>query len=271
MFYTAGVSRANKKEENQDSCSIMKFTVGEMSVLSLAAADGISRGESSRWYADAAIQSFQGRAAAFLSLHGATKENELKSLAQDFMAEILGKVNADVTENAEKLQKGRGGCTLSAALVIGENLVITANAGDSPIFVIGENGEITNLYTSGKTVDLMVRRGEMTLGSDEYNRQSNRLSIYIGANELPEQASYRYTLKTGDRLIIGTDGAFDCVKEEAMKSILTSTAVSERLCMSLLDHASKEGAYDNQTLIICGYADESIKPKKRSIFGKGKS
>lgn len=271
MIFTAGSSRANRKEENQDSYSIINYTVSGLPIIALTVADGISRGDSSRWYADAAIQSFHGRLASFLSMNFNAAEN-LETLLEDFLNGLLIKINDDVLRQAILLEKGSGGSTLSAAIIVGDNLVLTLNAGDSPIFVIRNGNKIKPLYTSGKMVDIKVRQGTMTYGSPDYNRQSNRLTYYIGAPALDETSCHKFILQDGDNLVLGSDGAFDNLNDTDIADILTSTAVSERMCNRLFDLSSNAGSYDNQTVIVCGYSEDEpvTEKKKKSFWGKEK-
>ncbi|HEY9500767.1 MAG TPA: SpoIIE family protein phosphatase, partial [Pyrinomonadaceae bacterium] len=63
----------------------------------------------------------------------------------------------------------------------------------------------------------------------------------------------RVDIKTGDQVLLCTDGLTEMVPDEKISSILNSTGSSESACQELITAALDGGGRDNITVVLARY------------------
>jgi protein phosphatase len=122
--------------------------------------------------------------------------------------------------------------------------------GDSRLYLLREGGfyQLTEDHT---VVGEMVRKGIITRDQARRHEERNVLSMSMGGR--PEiDASYwekPMILRSGDRLLVCTDGLHDLVSDSEMQAIIadspTHVAVPE-----LIEAAKRNGGHDNITAAL---------------------
>lgn len=148
------------------------------------------------------------------------------------------------TAKTNPAYKGMG-ATVSAIYVVGEKL-ITANVGDSPIYLI-RNGAIEPVYvphTMMAEYEALAPGGGKTL-AEKFRHMITRA---MGIAETVKPDAFEMLWKPGDILVASSDGMTDKIAPE---EILQQAGIHQpdALCRRLVDWANERGGDDNITVI----------------------
>ncbi len=146
---------------------------------------------------------------------------------------------------SNKDYKGMGS-TVSAILLAGKK-IISANVGDSPIYLI-RNDVIEELYTPHTYIAehaKLAPEGAKPLG-EQYSHMITRA---VGLKELVQPDICEIEGLQGDTIVICSDGLSDLLKPEEIKKV-TAKYKPEKAVRALVAHANKRGGRDNITVII---------------------
>lgn len=221
----------------------------------IAVADGVThlaQGEKAAWTAvDAYLRTIQER------LQGIYKEKkECFSLychadtVEKAMQEALQEANRAVCKIGEGLEAG--GTTLSAITLM-EDMAIVINTGDSPVYHYraGEGDLYLESHIMNKA-EADASRGKYEKETEDYYQNTHILLSYLGKREdLSEREislRYIYRIAPGDKLILGTDGAFGETKKEQICQMAREEN-GQGLIMRLFETA-RDTDDDDQTAIL---------------------
>ena len=234
-------------ETNEDAYLRVKMAyMNDKAMDLIAVADGVThlaQGEKAAWTAvDAYLRTIQER------LQGIYKEKkECFSLY----------CHADTVEKAmqEALQEEgleAGGTTLSAITLM-EDMAIVINTGDSPVYHYRAGGG--DLYLESHIMNKAeadASRGKYEKETEDYYQNTHILLSYLGKRaDLSEREislRYIYRIAPGDKLILGTDGAFGETKKEQICQMAREEN-GQRLIMRLFETA-RDTDDDDQTAIL---------------------
>jgi protein phosphatase len=74
----------------------------------------------------------------------------------------------------------------------------------------------------------------------------------------------KLTIERDDTLMLCTDGLYDMIDDETLKSQLTSGPNAEAVCQNLVELANKNGGKDNVTVIVSRFL--SPKPESPQVL-----
>jgi PPM family protein phosphatase len=138
------------------------------------------------------------------------------------------------------------GSTVSA-LYFTDSTMITANVGDSPVYLI-RNGTIklhSVLHTFMAEQEAIAGAGAKRL-SEKY---SHMLTRAMGTQESVKPDINEIPFLEGDILVISSDGLTDMVSDKEILALMTKTRF-EKTCKALVNLANKRGGHDNITVIV---------------------
>ena len=144
-----------------------------------------------------------------------------------------------------KNYKGMGS-TVSAIMLAGRK-IISANVGDSPIYLI-RNTVIEELYTPHTYMAehaKLAPKGAKPLG-EQYRHMITRA---VGLKKRVEPAVCEIEGLQGDIIVICSDGLSDLLKPEEIKKVATRYN-PEKATRALVAYANKRGGVDNITVIV---------------------
>jgi len=148
------------------------------------------------------------------------------------------------TAKTNPAYKGMG-ATVSAIYVVGPKL-ITANVGDSPIYLI-RNGAIEAMFvphTMMAEYEALAPGGGKTL-AEKFRHMITRA---MGIAETVKPDVFEMLWKPGDVLVVSSDGMTDkIVPEEILQA--AGLHKPEALCRRLVDWANERGGDDNITVV----------------------
>lgn len=247
-----GRSCVNGRQENQDAFSALTITPCCCSpIVSLCLADGISKGDNGRWFARTAVSLFQQKVADILSSEAMEEADDdvVFAALEEFMQDCIIRINREIMEQAEEKGIVRGGTTFSAA-IISNNRVMTANIGDSPIFML-ENRELKPIYLSDSCAEVLVRLGHIQRDTEDYYSRLNLLDMFIGRKELNMQHNFTAEISGNRRIVLASDGALGDLPQHILVDYLSRKKLDDSILIDLFLKASDEGCTDNQTAIVC--------------------
>lgn len=157
----------------------------------------------------------------------------------------------------------RRGRTIDATFGIGTTLIVVriskhnlqvAHVGDSSCF-IHRNGRLLKL-TLDHTVENEMRALHGRDAADHLSpRTRNALTRCVGQPKPPEADLLTQVLKTGDRILLCSDGVTRFIQEQEIAVVLGRAAGPAEALEELIKLASERGGYDNATGVLI-FVDE---------------
>ena len=165
------------------------------------------------------------------------------------LKEIIEKLNAQLYQMSSTRADLQGmGTTVTAALVKDGNLYI-GHVGDTRAYLISDGGW-KQLTQDHSWVMEQVKDGFMTLEQAENDSRKNRLMRALGITNVVRVDRIVEPLKTGDVLLLCSDGLVNHVKSEELMNYARNGAPPQQICQTLVDLANQRGGHDNITVII---------------------
>jgi serine/threonine protein phosphatase PrpC len=154
------------------------------------------------------------------------------------------------------LEPGREGmgATVVAVLVVG-NEAITAEVGDSRAYVVREG--VATLITKDQTyVQLLQDQGLLTPDMIAFSRARNVVLQAVGKADSITVAQRRLALRSGDVLVLCSDGLSAQVQEKEIAAALEESIVSG--VRALVALANDRGGKDNVTVLVARVIDGPV-------------
>ena len=236
-----GISDIGKcRKNNEDAYYI---SAGEDLTENLyLVADGMGGCNAGEVASSSAIEAFL--AYFWKEMKHATSEDILDMLTGAMSAanwEVYMKSNSD-RELAEM------GTTLVAAAVR-EDKAYIAHVGDSRAYLFRKR-EMHPLTTDHSYVMELVKNGNITREEAASHPKRNVITRAIGIKNTVETDTAICPVKTGDILLLCTDGLCGMLQDEEMAKILNKRTELEKKAELLVAEANKKGGFDNISLIL---------------------
>ena len=221
------------RNENQDyfycgNPSVDEGTAKRISSLSVIA-DGLgglsNGGEASK----IAVNSFLDHIA-----HQNFEKNNDSDYVINQMLKGFKIANSKVLDNS-KNNNIKSGTTLSASLLIDDNLYIT-HTGDTRVYIFEDKKLFKGYSVNQITVD------------DNPPGHPNSLTKYIGKSSVISPSTHTYKVKSGSLIILTSDGFHEEVAHERFINLVNKTRFNS-LAKSLVDEANKVSGIDNITVL----------------------
>jgi len=141
-------------------------------------------------------------------------------------------------------EAGKSGTTLSMALVQGKRAVI-ANVGDSRTYLL-RGGQLRQITKDHSLIQRLIDAGQAQDKERYTHPQRNLIYRSLGAKEEVEVDIFPLTLKSGDYLLLCTDGLWEMVRDPAtIVAILQGACPMDEACGKLVAAANEAGGEDN--------------------------
>ena len=178
-----------------------------------------------------------------------TWTRELCDAPQNVLVDAFFNANAQVISAAEKDRKLRGmGATMVAAIFYHDHF-ITANIGDSRLYLIS-SGEIRQVTFDHSYVQELVRRGFLTAEEARNHPKKNVITRCIGTEASFEPDVFYTRWNPKDLVILCSDGLCDVLTEKDMLTIVQQKNDLDTLCKALMEAAYRKGSTDNISLVL---------------------
>ena len=141
------------------------------------------------------------------------------------------------------------GSTVTVAMIAGDQAFI-ANVGDSRTYLF-RDGKLQRLTHDHSLVERLVEAGQIE--PEEVYDHPHRNLIYrsLGANKAEVEVDiFTERLKTGDVLLLCSDGLWEMVRDPQLESILGEVSDPAEATDILIERANENGGEDNITAVL---------------------
>ena len=170
------------------------------------------------------------------------------------LREAFSDANAAVWRESQSNRDLRGmGTTLTAVALVGgpegRDVLALANVGDSRAYVFS-GGEITQVTDDHSLAEERMRHGEMSEEEAAVHPQRHILTRALGVSAEVEADMWELEVRTGDRVLLCSDGLTNEVGTEEIAGILGEVDDPEEAAQRLVDVANEHGGADNITVVV---------------------
>ena len=173
--------------------------------------------------------------------------------------------NRIIYERANEFEHFKGMGTTVAVLILMPEMVISANVGDSRVYLI-RNRQIEAISKDHSIVADQVEMGIMTIEEAGKSPMKHVLTRNLGSSEDVEPEIFEIEPSNNDRFILCTDGLTDLISDDEIKLMVEKEDDPEILCQNFIGTTLKRGGNDNATVISICLSDID-KPKIRPLKG----
>jgi PPM family protein phosphatase len=139
--------------------------------------------------------------------------------------------------------------TLTVAGVLGTDLVI-GHVGDSRAYLF-RGTELKQLTTDHTLAQALIDAGVANRDDPATRSMRHVLTAAIGSmGEHIDPQVERYHLKSGDQILLCTDGLTEMVDDKTIAEVLREATSSQSACKALIDLALAAGGVDNITVVV---------------------
>ncbi len=265
----AGMSGKN----NEDRYTISSYTgVDEKPVLFAVISDGIGGHRAGEVAAELAVNYILEK----------ISESDGKNPLEIMESAIHTASQAIASRSASQADQYGMGATCACVWVDGDQLY-TAYIGDSRIYLI-RDGRIQRLTVDHTWVQEAIEKGIITPDQARDHPNVHIIRRHLGSVELPE-VDFRLKLsledddaqaiknqgahlKTGDVLLMCSDGLTDMVWDDEILRLITTRNALKSAAEDLVDQANERGGHDNITVVLVGVPKERIadQQKRKGFF-----
>ncbi|MGH2660649.1 MAG: Stp1/IreP family PP2C-type Ser/Thr phosphatase [Actinomycetota bacterium] len=186
------------------------------------------------------------------------------------LAEQVQEANRAVFERSvEDLQVAGMGTTLTAALVEGDRIRL-AHVGDSRAYLL-RDGDLRRLTEDHTLVHRMVTEGEISETEAEAHPQRSVLTRALGVDMFVDVDDDVVQVRSGDRLLLCTDGLTGMVPEDRIKEMLQHVADPAEAAERLVRSANEAGGVDNITVVILDFSDDGQAQDRLALVARAKA
>ena len=170
------------------------------------------------------------------------------------LLEAFSEANTAVWHESQVNADLRGmGTTLTAVALVGgtegRDVLALANVGDSRAYLFS-GGAITQVTDDHSLAEERMRQGEMTEEEAAVHPQRHILTRALGVSSQVEADMWELELRTGDRLLLCSDGLTNEVGSDEMAAILGEVDDPADAAQRLVDAANGHGGADNITVVV---------------------
>jgi len=225
-----GVARTN----NEDA-----FRIAEMGArgLLLVVCDGMG-GENA------------GEVASALAVDAISEHVAAAPVAEDAADTLRAAVDeANERVVAAAVEPGRKGMgTTVVAVLVRDGHAYTAEVGDSRAYVL-RGGALMQITKDQTYVALLLEQGLLAPEAVKGSVAKNVVLQAVGKAPSMLVAQRRLALRSGDRLLLCSDGLSSYVKDDEIQGVLAKSASLEQACTDLIAMANARGGHDNVTIV----------------------
>ena len=226
-----------KRSMNQDSVYACTKSIGSLENLFIVA-DGMGGHQAGDFASNFVVENlvrFFETPYPERDVHGILKEG-------------IRKVNRDLYECTSRDPKLNGaGSTLVLATIKGSVLYV-ANIGDSRLYLLRE--ALEQITKDHSYVEELVAMGKLKRGSRDYLEKKNIITRAVGVSAQVDTDLFALKLKSGDQILMCSDGLSNMVEDEEIEKIIKSGRELPKIAMDLIERANRNGGKDNIAVVL---------------------
>ncbi|MCL6581741.1 MAG: Stp1/IreP family PP2C-type Ser/Thr phosphatase [Firmicutes bacterium] len=170
---------------------------------------------------------------------------------EEALTEAMATANRRVVKRGLEDPECAGmGTTVTVAIVSGALLHI-GHVGDSRAYIL-RDGRLEQVTRDHSLVAELVRNGDLTEEQAQTHPQRNILTQAFGSDLRVKADVSRVPLKTGDYILLCTDGLTGPVPAADIEKVLAESRDLDEASTRLVALANERGGYDNITVLLAG-------------------
>ena len=166
------------------------------------------------------------------------------SSLQDILREGIQKA-----DKAVNLKAPGGGTTLTAAVLIGNQLTI-AHVGDSRAYAVYPDGRINTLTADHSVVSRLVELGHLSPEEAKDHPRKSMLYNSIGQGETPRPDIFTINFPYPGHLLLCSDGLWGEVEDDEIVGIINQAPNPQNASYKLVEAAINNGGGDNIGIVL---------------------
>ena len=160
----------------------------------------------------------------------------------------------------DSTQSGMGTTLTAMAVVPGEEpAVLIANVGDSRTYLF-RNNVLSRISVDHSYVQELVNEGIITPEEARVHPRRNIVTRAMGIDRNVQVDVFQQIVRTGDRLLLCSDGLVDEVADADIAQILREHTNPQETAEALVMVANANGGRDNTTVIVVDVVDDISEP-----------
>ena len=160
----------------------------------------------------------------------------------------------------DSTQSGMGTTLTALAIVPGEEpRVLVANVGDSRTYLF-RNGALSRLSVDHSYVQELVNEGILTPEEARVHPRRNIVTRAMGIERAVMVDVFSHLVRTGDRLVLCSDGLVDEVADADIALVLAQHSDPQDTAEALVMVANANGGRDNTTVVVVDILDDISEP-----------
>jgi len=189
---------------------------------------------------------------------------DVADLAEPFAYQQLLEAIAELSHQVYEQTKGQLGLEGMGATVvlalIRDSKALIAHMGDSRAYLL-RDGKLKRLTRDHSIVQLLIDNGEIKPEQAVTHPARGRVTRSIGMEGEPLPEARVLQIKSGDRLLLCSDGLVGMLTDKKIQSILKNGTDPAATSRRLIDAANEAGGKDNVTAVIITVSEETASQK----------
>jgi PPM family protein phosphatase len=248
-LYGSAQSVGQQREHNEDTLfamsSMLREGIDEFPFGIFIVADGMGGHQHGEIASGAAARALSSHLLRHLfTPFIAGEANSIESSLQEIMEKGI-----EAAQEAVMLAAPGGGTTLTAALIIGDQVTI-GHVGDSRAYFAGPDGELKAITKDHSLVKRLLELGQISEKEASVHPQRNVLYRAVGQTEPYRPDIETLTFPSPGSLMICSDGLWGVVGQNNLQKTIRKSGGIMETCQKMVDLANQAGGPDNITVIL---------------------
>ena len=244
MSYLTGnfsylVDQGRVRKTNEDSA---KACVNAFGNVLLMVADGMGGAAKGEYASSSLILDI------FKEFTALEKEFSNSKQIIKWLNKVINKANEKIYKVAEKKEEYKGmGTTLSLCLIVKDTLV-TAQVGDSRIYLI-ENNKLKQISVDQTYATYLLHNKKISEKEVNTNKDRHRLTNAVGLKKKVNIDINVFEYHK-EKVLLCSDGLYNNVSPSVIESTLKGNDSLDRKCFQLIAFGNANGGSDNMAVVI---------------------
>lgn len=178
--------------------------------------------------------------------------------SENLLEEALAKANQAILRDQENHpERADMGTTIVVVTFRNGETPWRAHVGDSRLYRLLES-QLEQMTQDHTWVARAIQFGDITAEEERMHPFRHVLSQCLGREDLQEFDIQPLEVKSGDRLLLCSDGLTEELMDEKITACLNETLTLDKAAMSLIQAAKDQGGHDNITVVLVCLEEKSV-------------
>ena len=165
-----------------------------------------------------------------------------------WLNKVISKANTKIYNKSEKNVEYKGmGTTLSLVMIV-KNILVTAQVGDSRVYLLKDN-KLTQISVDQTYAQYLVNEKKISYEEAMTHKDRHVLTNALGTKKKTniDIQSFEYNR---EKILLCSDGLYNNVPPTVIESILKGNDSLDRKCFQLINYGNANGGSDNMAVVI---------------------